>query len=303
MHEQVQRQIQDLGLTFRLLGDEEDREWPLNPMPLIIGVEEWNSIATGLIQRAALLDRVVADIYGPQQLVRDGHIPASLITGSRHFAPKMVGVTPPNDHYLHIYAVDLARGPNGEWRVLSDRVRLATGIGYALENRLALSRSTASLLSDINSVRLASFFSGLRSGIGADCQRTDPRIALLTPGRFNQSYPEQAHLSRYLGLPLVEGHDLTVSQDKLYVRTIAGPKRIDGIWRWIDTRSIDPLSFDSRSHIGVPDLFEAFAKGGLTVANWPGAGVIEAPAFAAFLPRLCQALMGHDLLLPNVATW
>lgn len=302
-HEQVSRQIQDLGLTFRLTGDEEEREWPLNPMPLIIGTNEWNAIACGLIQRADLLERVIADIYGEQQLVRDGHLPASLVAGSHHFEPKMVGVRPPHGHYLHVYAVDLARGPNGEWRVLADRLRLATGIGYALENRLALSRSTTSLLSDINARRLAGFFVQLRQGIAADCQRDEPRIALLTPGRFNQSYPEQAHLSRYLGFPLVEGSDLTVSQDKLYVRTIAGPKRIDGLWRWIDTRHLDPLSFDSRSHIGVPDLFEACASGGLTLANWPGVGVMEAPAFAAFMPRLCQTLLGHGLLLPNVATW
>lgn len=303
MHEQVARQIQDLGLTFRLTGDEDEREWPLNPMPVIIGAQEWSNIARGLVQRAGLLEKVVADIYGPQSLVEQGHLPAALVAGSKHFVQKMVGVPPPHGHYVHIYAVDLARGPNGEWRVLADRLRLATGIGYALENRLALSRSTASLLSQIHTQRLAAFFGQLRQGIAADCQRDEPRIALLTPGRFNQSYPEQAHLSRYLGFPLVEGSDLTVSQDKLYVRTIAGPKRIDGVWRWIDTRHLDPLSFDSRSHIGVPDLFEACAKGGLTLANWPGSGVVESPAFAAFLPRLCETLLGDDLLLPNVATW
>ncbi|MEZ5654655.1 MAG: circularly permuted type 2 ATP-grasp protein [Sphingobium sp.] len=303
MHEQVSRQIQDLGLTFRVTGDEDEREWPLNPMPVIIGTQEWYDIARGLIQRADLLERVVADIYGDQQLILDGHLPAALVSGSRHFVPKMVGVPPPDGHYIHVYAVDLARGPNGEWRVLADRVRFATGIGYTLENRIALSRSTSTLLSDINARRLANFFTRLRDGIAADCQRDEPRIALLTPGRFNQSYPEQAHLARYLGFPLVEGSDLTVSQDKLYVRTIAGPKRIDALWRWIDTRHLDPLSFDARSHIGVPDLFEACSKGGLMVANWPGAGVLEARAFAAFLPRLCRTLLGRDLLLPNVATW
>lgn len=303
LHEDVGRQIQDLGLSFRITGDEEERNWPLNPMPLIIGSDEWSQIASGLMQRAGLLERIIADIYGERQLVADGHLPAALIAGSRNFTRSMIGLAPNGGHYLHVYAVDLARGPTGEWRVLADRVCFATGIGYALENRLALGRSTGSLLSDINVRRLADFFGRLRGGIAADCQRDDPRIALLTPGRFSQSYPEQAHLARYLGFPLVEGRDLTVSNDKCYVRTIAGPKRIDAIWRWVDTQYLDPLAFDARSQIGVPDLFEAWGAGGLTVANWPGAGVIEGRAFSAFLPRLAHVLLGQPLILPNVATW
>ena len=303
MREQVARQIQDLGLTFRVAGDEEERAWPLSPMPLIIGADEWAKVEAGLIQRATLLETLAADIYGPQSLVLDGRLPAAVIAGSRYFARKMVGLKPQGSDYLQICAFDLARGPDGQWRVLADRLRLATGIGYALENRLALTRSTGSLLSTINTRRIAGFFAALRGGIARNCPRERPRIALLTPGRFNQSYPEQAHLARYLGLPLVEGRDLIVANERLYVRTIAGPRRIDALWRWIDTNALDPLSFDSRSAIGVPDLFEAWAHGGLEMANWPGVEVLESRAFAAFMPRLCQALLGESLLLPNVATW
>lgn len=303
MHEQVARQIQDLGLTFRVAGDEDERPWPLSPMPLIIGAAEWAKVEAGLIQRATLLETLAADVYGPQSLVLDGRLPAAIIAGSRYFARKMVGLKPQGGDYLHVCAFDLARGPNGQWRILADRLRLATGIGYALENRLALSRSTGPLLSTINTRRVANFFAALRSGIARNCPRERPRIALLTPGRFNQSYPEQAHLARYLGLPLVEGRDLTVANERLYVRTIAGPRRIDALWRWIDTNALDPLTFDARSAIGVPDLFEAWAHGGLEMANWPGVEVLESRAFAAFMPRLCKALLGEDLLLPNVATW
>jgi len=303
LHEQVGREIQELGLTFRLTGDEDERAWPLNPMPLLIGAREWRGIERGLIQRADLMERIAADIYGPQSLVADGSLPAAVVSGSRHFVRKMKGTVPPGNHFIHVYAVDLARGPRGQWRVLADRLRMANGVGYALENRLALSRSTGSLLSQVNTRRLAGFYRSLRQGFAADCQRDSPRIALLSPGRFNQSYPEQAHLARYLGLPLVEGRDLTVSNDLLYVRTIAGPKRIDGLWRWIDTLNIDPLSFDSHSQIGVPDLFEAWSKGGLMVANWPGVGVMESRAFSAFVPRLASKLLAEPLLLPNVATW
>lgn len=303
IQEQVARQIQDLGMAFRIAGDAEERSWPLNPMPLIIGAEEWRDVEQGLVQRANLLEQVVADIYGSQKLVEEGALPAAVVTGSRYFARNMIGLQPRGNHYLHVYAVDLARGPLGQWRVLADRLRLANGIGYSLENRLAFSRSTGTLLSDINARRLAGFFSELREGIARDCQRENPRIALLTPGRFNQSYPEQAHLARYLGFPLVEGRDLTVSDDRLYVRTIAGPKRIDAVWRWIDTNALDPLTFDSRSAIGVPDLFDAWARGGLEMANWPGVEVLESPAFSAFLPRLCKRLLGVEPLLPNIATW
>jgi hypothetical protein len=303
VQELVARQILDLGMAFRLTGEDEEREWPLSPMPLIIGAGEWAEVERGLVQRARLLEAVVEDIYGEGRLVADGHLPAALVAGSRYFARSMVGVAPRNAPHLHVYAVDLARGPHGQWRVLEDRIRLANGAGYALENRLALSRVTGGLLTQIGARRVAQFFSDLRGGIARACQRENPRIALLTPGRFNQSYPEQAHLARYLGFPLVEGRDLTVSDARVYVRTIAGPKRVDALWRWIDTNALDPLRFDARSAIGVPDLFEAMEHGGVTLANWPGAEVLEAPAFAAFMPRLFEVLLGEAPLLPNVATW
>lgn len=301
--ELLARQIADMGMSFRMTGDAEERSWPLTPMPLIVGAQEWAKVEAGLVQRARLLEAVVGDIYGPQDLVREGHIPAAVVAGSRYFARAMGGVLPRRGHYIHVYAVDLARGPHGQWRVLGDRLRLANGVGYALENRLALSRGTGSLLSDIHARRLAGFFGQLRQGLSADCPRESPRIALLTPGRFNQSYPEQAHLARYLGFPLVEGRDLSVIDGKLYVRTIGGPKRVDALWRWIDTNSLDPLNFDARSTIGVPDLADCWAGGQVAMANWPGVEVVEAPAFAAFLPRLFQTLLGEDPLLPNVATW
>lgn len=299
----VARQAIDLGMAFRLTGDEQERPWPLSPIPMLIGATEWSGIEAGLAQRADLLERVISDVYSTQSLVRDGKLPASIVTGSPHYWRVMTGTPPPQGHFLHFYAADLGRGPDGEWRVLADRVRTPVGVGYALENRLALSRATGDLLGAMNTRRLAPFFSDLRRGLAADCVRSDPRIGLLTPGRFNQSYAEQAHLARYLGLLLVEGDDLIVTDGQLFVRTIQGLKRIDGLWRWMDSRFLDPLAFDAKSRIGVPDLYDACARGGLMVSNWPGAGVIESRAFAAFLPQLAQALLGADLLLPNIATW
>jgi hypothetical protein len=155
----------------------------------------------------------------------------------------------------------------------------------------------------LNVKRLAPFFAAFRAGLAAACRRAEPRIGLLTPGRYNQSYAEQAHLARYLGLLLVEGDDLAVREDRLYVRTIDGLKRIDALWRRMDSRFIDPLAFDAGSAIGVPGLMDAMAAGNVVIANAPGTGVVESSAMAAFLPALSRKLLGADLLLPNIATW
>ncbi|WP_347303479.1 circularly permuted type 2 ATP-grasp protein [Croceibacterium sp. TMG7-5b_MA50] len=299
---QIDRHVAELGIAFRLTGDEQERSWPLGPVPIVIGAAEWRGIAAGLVQRAELLETIVADIYGPQRLVREGHLPAAMVSGSPHFARRMVGIAPPR-HHLQVVAIDLARGPTGEWRVLADRVRFAIGVGYALENRLAMSRATGGALARMATRRQNDFFTALRAGIAADCQRSEPRVALLTPGRFSQSYPEQAYLARHLGFSLVEGRDLVVRDGQLFVRTIAGLKRIDALWRWINTHSIDPLNFDTRSGIGVPGLLSACESGQLAVANWMGGGVVESRAMSAFIPRLCHELRGEPLLLPNAATW
>lgn len=297
------RHAADLGLAFRQTGDEDERSWPLNAMPLIVGAQEWAQVERGLIQRAELMEAVAADIYGEQKLVAGGQLPAAVVAGSPFFARRMIGRTPANGRFVHVYAADLARGPRGQWRVLQDRVRVAGGIGYALENRLAMSRAIGNLLADAHARRLSEFFSRMVEGMTAACRRENPRIALMTPGRFNQTYAEQAHLARYLGLPLVEGRDLTVLDEKLYVGTIAGPKRVDAVWRWIDTTAMDPLSFDAKSQLGVPNLFDAWAGGGVEMVNWPGVEVLESAAFAAFMPRLCRTLLGEAPILPNVATW
>jgi uncharacterized circularly permuted ATP-grasp superfamily protein/uncharacterized alpha-E superfamily protein len=301
--ERVQRHAADIGTGFRIAGEESERPWPLSPVPLLIHGGEWDRIARGVVQRADLLETIARDVYGPQSLVRRGHIPATLVTGSPFFLRPLVDVPPPGGHHLHFVAFDLGRGPSGEWRVLSDHLRMPTGAGYALENRLALSRTIGSLQGRLNLRRHAPFFAAFRDGLAAACHRAEPRIGLLTPGRYNASYAEQAHLARYLGLLLVEGDDLAVREDRLYVRTIAGLKRIDALWRRVDARMLDPLAFDSHSKIGVPGLIDAWADGNVVLANAPGVGVLESPAFAAFLPQLATRLTGADLILPTIATW
>ncbi len=299
----IARQADEIGMGFRTPGDAEGRKWPLSALPLMIDAREWAGIADGVVQRADLMELLLADIYGTQRLTGGGLLPAAIINGSAHFLRPMVGLTPPGGHHLHFFAVDLARGPTGHWRVVEDHTRTPTGAGYALENRLAITRVLDGLQTRLPIARLAPFFADVRAGIAASCKRAEPRIGLLTPGRFNPSYAEQAHLARYLGLLLVEGEDLTVHDDKLYLRTIEGQKRVDALWRRVDPRLLDPLAFDSRSRIGVPGLVDAMGAGNVVVANSPGAGILESPAFAAFLPRLSVRMTGEELRLPNIATW
>jgi uncharacterized circularly permuted ATP-grasp superfamily protein/uncharacterized alpha-E superfamily protein len=299
----AERQADDIGTAFRMPGEADERRWPLSPVPLMIDEREWHGIVAGITQRAALMELLLADIYGAQRLVGNGLVPAALLNGSPNFLRPMVGLPPPGGHHLQVYAADIARGPSGAWRVLADHTRNPVGAGYALENRLAASRVLPGLQGRLNIQRLAPFFADLRGGIAAACQRADPRIALLTPGRLNPSYAEQAHLARYLGLLLVEGEDLATHDGRVYLRTIEGLKRVDALWRRIDARLIDPLAFDSHSKIGVAGLIDAFAAGNVVIANSPGAGVLESAAFAAFLPRLSVRMTGEDLRLPNIATW
>ncbi|MHA6722036.1 circularly permuted type 2 ATP-grasp protein [Sphingomonas sp. RS2018] len=301
--DRAQRHASDIGTGYRVAGEGAERPWPLSPVPLMIGADEWAKIAAGVAQRAALLETVVADIYGPGRLVANGYLPAALVTGSAQFLRPMVGLAPPGGYHLHFYAADLCRGPGGEWRVLADGVRAPVGAGYALENRLSIARTLGGLQSRLNIERHAPFFAAFRDGLAAVCRRAEPRIGLLTPGRWNASYAEQAHLARYLGFLLVEGADLTALEDKLYVRTIAGLKRIDALWRRVDPRFLDPLAFDATSRIGVPGLIDTMAADNVVLSSSPGAGVVESAAMQAFLPQLATRLTGDSLKLPNVATW
>lgn len=301
--ERVQRHAADIGTGFRIIGEADERPWPLSPVPLLIDGDEWAGIERGIIQRADLFETILADLYGETKLVARGIVPAALVAGSPFFLRQLVGLKPPGGHHLHFVAVDLGRGPTGEWRVLADHLRSPTGAGYALENRLAVSRTLGGLQARLNVARHAPFFAAFRDGLAASCRRSDPRIGLLTPGRYNPSYPEQAHLARYLGLLLVEGADLAALENKVYVRTIGGLKRIDALWRRLDPRFLDPLAFDTHSKIGVPGLIDAYAAGNVLLANAPGVGVLESTAWNAFLPQLSTRLTGADLSLPNIATW
>ena len=297
------RHIRDTGVSYRIYGEENERSWPINPLPLLLSEAEWAQIATGVEQRATLMEALLRDIYGEASLFGEGDLPAAAITGSTDFVRAMRGVKPPGGRYMQIYAADLGRGPDGRWWVLDDRAQAPSGAGYALENRLVLSRAYPNLYNAMNVQRLAPFFDELRKGLAAAADRSDPRICLLTPGPFSETYFEQAHLARYLGFLLVEGDDLIVRDGRAYVRTVAGLKRADVILRRVDDSFCDPLELRSESLLGVPGLVDAVAAGNVKVANALGSGVIETAALMPFLPKLCRRLLGEELKMPNVATW
>jgi uncharacterized circularly permuted ATP-grasp superfamily protein/uncharacterized alpha-E superfamily protein len=297
------RHIRDMGISYRVYGETGERSWPLSHLPILLGESEWRDIAAGVEQRAQLLETVLGDLYGGGRLVSDGDIPAAAVTGSANYLRPLQGVKPPGERHLHLYAADLGRGPDGRWWVLGDRAQAPSGAGYALENRLVLSRALPLLYNEMNVERLAAFFQAFRAGLCDAATRSEPRICLLTPGPLSETYFEQAYLARYLGFLLVEGDDLLMREGRLYVRTIAGLKRADVIWRRVDGDFTDPLDLNAASRLGVPGLTQALREGNVVVANMPGSGVVEAPALLSFLPSLSQRLAGQKLKLPNIATW
>ncbi|MEM1287330.1 MAG: circularly permuted type 2 ATP-grasp protein [Pseudomonadota bacterium] len=299
------RYLRDSGVAHRVYGEGQalERPWPLSHVPLIIGADEWAALERGLIQRAHLLEAVISDLYGAQSLTRNGHIPAHLVGSSPGFVRPLAGYAPPSGYHLHTIAMELGRGPDGRWWVLGDRTQAPSGSGYALENRVAISRALGDDLSLIQVRTLGGYFERMREHLGYLRSEGSARVGLLTPGAFSQTYYEQALLARYLGLLLLEGGDLEVRDDQVYVRTVRGLKRLDVLWRRVDAAYCDPLELLSESRLGIPGLTRSVRAGHLTCVNSLGAGLLESRYFLAFLPALAKRLLGEDLVLPNIATW
>src|SRR5580700_11338880 len=297
------RHLREAGVSYRAPGDTSDRLWPLSHLPLLIDETEWRQLTAGIVQRAQLLELVLGDLYGEGRLVTEGAIPAAAIAGSPEYLRAVCGIKPPGGRYLSLYGADVGRGPDGRWWVLGDRTQAPSGSGYALENRLVLSRAFASLYKSMNVERVAPFFEAFRDALRASPDRDEPRIGVLTPGAFSETYFEHATLARYLGFLLVEGDDLAVSGDRIHIRTVAGLKRLDVLLRRVDSNFLDPLELDASSRLGVPGLIDVIRKNGVVVANMPGSGVMEARALLGFLPSLSRRFLGEDLKMPNIATW
>ena len=300
------RVIHENGTTYNVYSDPQSasRPWPLDPLPMLLDGMEWSYIAAAVAQRATLLNAILADLYGSQKLLRDG-LPPELVFPNPAFLRPCCGVRVPGDVHLHVYAADLARSPDGRWWVIADRTQAPSGAGYALENRLVSARVLPDVFRTAHIHRLATFFQTYKETLRslAPGRKENPRIVVLTPGPYNETYFEHAFLARYLGFTLVEGGDLTVRDNRVFLKTLGGLPPVDLIVRRQDDTYCDPLELRPDSMLGVPGLMGAVRAGTVTVANALGSGLVESAAPASFLPELCRRILGEELKMPAVATW
>jgi uncharacterized circularly permuted ATP-grasp superfamily protein/uncharacterized alpha-E superfamily protein len=303
--ELARRLIIENGVTYNVYADSQgrDRPWVLDPLPILLTAAEWREIELGVIQRAELFDALLADLYGPQRLLADGVVPAELPFGHPNFLWPCHGIATGGNR-LHVYAVDISRSADGRWWALADRTQTPSGPGYALENRQIVSRVFPDLLSDLGVRSLGGFFGALRESLLRHAPEGEaPLAVVLTPGSFNETYFEHAYLARQLGLPLVEGNDLTVRGDTVCLKTLGGLRRVHAIFRRLDDDFCDPVELRADSALGVPGLIAVVRAGKVVIANALGSGVLESAAWMGFIPAAAERLLGEKLRLPSVATW
>lgn len=298
--------IAENGMTYNVYGDPRgmDRPWALDLMPVVLPADEWAEIERGVSQRLRLMNAVMADLYGPQRMMFEGVLPPEFIFANPHYLRPCHGLQPRKGAYVLRYAADLVRGEDGRWMVYNDRGQAPSGAGYALENRIVMSRTFPNLLADMHVRRLAAFFDGFRSTLRhlSGRPQDNPTIVLLTPGPHNETYFEHVYLARYLGFPLVEGGDLTVRDDQVYLKTVQGLRQVDGMWRRVDDAFSDPLELIKNSTLGTPGLLQALRAGNLFMCNSIGCAALDVSAIKAVLPALCQRLLGEDLQMPCTRT-
>ena len=302
----ARRLIVENGVTYNVYADPQgrDRPWVLDPLPILIPAAQWREIEAGVAQRARLLDALLKDMYGAQRLLSEGAVPPELPFGHPNFLWPCHGLTPAGGNWLHVYAVDISRSADGQWWALTDRTQAPSGPGYALENRQIVSRVFPELLNQVGVRSLNAFFVALRDMLLSSAPHEEtPLAVVLTPGAFNETYFEHAYLARQLGLPLVEGHDLTVRGDTVFLKTLGGLRRVHAILRRLDDDFCDPVELRADSALGVPGLISVVRAARVVLANALGSGVLESAAWMGFMPAAAQLLLGEKLRLPSVATW
>lgn len=299
------RLIHENGITYNVHGDPNgtQRPWKLDPVPFVIAGDDWATVEAGLIQRARLLNLILDDLYGPRTLIREGLLPPELVFSHGEFLRPCCGIA--GNRELLLASADMARGPDGRMWIVNDRTQAPSGSGYALENRGISTRLFPDLFGQCQVRRLAPFFRELRATLQSLAfeHGDDPRIVILTPGPFAETYFEHAYLAAYLGFTLVQGDDLTVRDNKVWLRSLAGLERVDVILRRVDSTFCDPLTLRPDSCLGVPGLLQAVRAKNVALANPLGSGVLENPGLMAFLPRICRHFLKQELALPSAATW
>ncbi|MGA9238479.1 circularly permuted type 2 ATP-grasp protein [Robiginitalea sp.] len=295
------------GITFQVYSEEATKEkiFPFDMFPRIIGAGEWEHIQNGAAQRCRALNFFLKDIYGKKQIIKDGVIPLELINSSENYLEQMVGMTPPGEVYNHISGTDIIRHNDGEYYVLEDNIRCPSGVSYVLSNRTALKRAYFGVFNHYGVHTVTNYAENLLDKLehvkpkGVDV----PNTVVLTPGMYNSAFYEHSYLAKTMGVELVEGRDLFVENDFVYMKTIEGPQRVDIIYRRIDDLFLDPLEFRKDSSLGVPGLFAAYKKGNVTIANAPGTGVADDKAVYTYVPDIIRYYLGEDPILKNVHTY
>jgi uncharacterized circularly permuted ATP-grasp superfamily protein/uncharacterized alpha-E superfamily protein len=301
------RQVRDNGITYNIYADQDgpQRPWSLDLLPFIMTPGCWREIESGVLQRARLCELIMSDVYGEQRLLREAMIPSALVHGHPGYLRAMLTKEKSSSHHhLQIVAFDLVRSPEGRWAVVSQRTQAPSGLGYLLENRLLISSHFPSAFESMAVRPLAPVYQALVASLkNASPAGHRAHVALLTPGPFNETYFEHAYLARHLGLTLVEGHDLTVRDDRLYLRTLGGLEQVDVLLKRLDDEFLDPLELRPDSTLGVPGLLQAIRAGHVIVANAPGSGFLESPGLLGFLPAISEALLDEPLSLPAMDSW
>jgi uncharacterized circularly permuted ATP-grasp superfamily protein len=301
------RSMMQLGITFNVYGDRQgcERIIPFDIIPRIVGHKEWECLEHGLRQRIIALNMFLEDIYHDQRIVRDGVLPEHVVATAAGFRPQCVGLTPPRGVWCHITGTDLVRDADGQYYVLEDNLRCPSGVSYVLQNR-QLMKQTFPQLFELSRIRpVDDYCSRLLDALQQlmDWRVGLPSVALLSPGIYNSAYFEHSFLAQQMGIDLVEGRDLVVSDGFVYMRTTKGFERIDVLYRRIDDDFLDPLAFRKDSMLGVPGLMDAYRAGRIALANAPGTGIADDKVVYAYVPQIIKYYLGEEAIVPNVETY
>ena len=303
----IERALYRMGITFTVYGDSQGTEkiMPFDVVPRIVSSMLWGRIDKGLQQRIRALNRFLDDVYNEQNIIKDGVIPADLIESAKAFLPQCKGLRPPKGVWCHVTGTDLVRDNSGNVFVLEDNLRCPSGVSYVLQNRHVMKRNFPQVFRASRVRPVADYPSRLFSMLRAVAPEgvSDPTVVVLTPGVYNSAYYEHSFLAQQMGVQLVEGRDLKVENDKVYMSTTAGLQQVDVIYRRVDDTFVDPEVFNKDSMLGVAGLMRAYRAGNVTMANAPGTGVADDKVIYAFVPNMIEYYLGEQAILPNVSTY
>ncbi|MGQ9369954.1 circularly permuted type 2 ATP-grasp protein [Azospirillum sp. A39] len=302
----AERELYNLGITFLVYSEREaiDRILPFDIVPRVLSAKEWAHLEAGIVQRVTTLNLFLHDIYHDQKILKDGVVPADLVLGNANYRPQMQGLDVPFNTYIHINGTDLVRDRHGTFRVLEDNGRVPSGVSYVVENRHMMQRVFPDLMQDIGIRRVDDYGHRLLDAMFeiAPAGVDDPQVVLLSPGAHNSAYFEHIFLAREMGVPLVEGRDLVVEDDRVYMKTTDGLAPVHSIYRRLDDSFLDPLAFNPDSLLGVPGILEAYRKGNVALANAIGTGVADDKAVYCYVPRMIKYYLDQEPIIPNVDT-